>query len=198
MVFKFFHNKGDSKSLNLTDEQLIRDFLRKDDLEIYAVLFQRYSHLIYGVCLKYLRDEEESKDAVMQLFEDVSLKLKNHCVDHFKNWLYTVTKNHCLMLLRSRKSYLHLKEKIIQKNEQDFMEFDELLHLNENSNPDNRKLENALTNLKKEHRICIRLMYYEKKSYHEITEITGYSLNQVKSYIQNGKRNLRNFMIESK
>ena len=174
---------------------LIEQYLRQDDLDIFAILFQRYAHLIYGVCLKYLRDEEESKDATMQLFEDVAVKLKKHEIQHFKNWLYSVAKNHCLMLLRSRKSYLHLKEKIIKENEPDFMEFDELLHLNEEGYSDDRKLANALVSLKEEHRICIRLMYYEKKSYREITEITGYSLNEVKSYIQNGKRNLKNFMI---
>ena len=195
MAFNFFHTKSKSNGRNLTDEMLIEQYLRQDDLDIFAILFQRYAHLIYGVCLKYLRDEEESKDAVMQLFEDVAVKLKKHEIQHFKNWLYSVAKNHCLMLLRSRKSYLHLKEKIIKENEPDFMEFDELLHLNEEGYSDDRKLANALVSLKEEHRICIRLMYYEKKSYREITEITGYSLNEVKSYIQNGKRNLKNFMI---
>lgn len=195
MAFNFFHTKSKSNGRNLTDEMLIEQYLRQDDLDIFAILFQRYAHLIYGVCLKYLRDEEESKDATMQLFEDVAVKLKKHEIQHFKNWLYSVAKNHCLMLLRSRKSYLHLKEKIIKENEPDFMEFDELLHLNEEGYSDDRKLANALVSLKEEHRICIRLMYYEKKSYREITEITGYSLNEVKSYIQNGKRNLKNFMI---
>jgi RNA polymerase sigma factor (sigma-70 family) len=195
LAFNFFHKKNKSNIQNLTDEVLVELYIQQDDLDIFAILFQRYTHLIYGVCLKYLRDEEESKDAVMQLFEDVAEKLKKHEIQHFKNWLYSVTKNHCLMLLRSRKSYLHLKGKIILENVPDFMEFDEILHLNENSYSVDGKLENALISLKEEHRICIRLMYYENKSYREITEITGYSLNEVKSYIQNGKRNLKNFMI---
>ena len=144
MKFNFFHTKNKLINPNLTDKVLIEKYRQKGDLEIVALLFQRYSHLIFGVCLKYLRDEEESKDAVMQLFEDLAEKLKKHEVQQFKSWLYTVTKNHCLMLLRSRKSYLLLKEKIIHENEQDFMEFDDLLHHNENNEPENGKLEKAL------------------------------------------------------
>ena len=80
MAFNFFHTKSKSNGRNLTDEMLIEQYLRQDDLDIFAILFQRYAHLIYGVCLKYLRDEEESKDAVMQLFEDVAVKLKKHSI----------------------------------------------------------------------------------------------------------------------
>ena len=198
MKFNLFHTKSKLISKDLTDMVLIEKYRQNGDLEIVALLFQRYSHLIFGVCLKYLRDEEESKDAVMQLFEDLAEKLKKHEVQQFKNWLYSVTKNHCLMLLRSRKSYLHLKEKIIRENEQNFVDFDDLLHHNENDETKNGELEKALVSLKEEHRVCIRLMYYEKKSYREITEITGYTLKQVKSYIQNGKRNLRNSMINGR
>ncbi len=186
------------KDRNLTDEKLVKEYRHSEDLNIFAILFDRYTHLIYGICLKYLKNEEDSKDAVMQLFEEIAEKLKNHEVQNFKNWLYTVTKNHCLMSLRAKKSVMKIKEKIFLENRHEFMEFEDKMHLNENNDSYELKLKNALVKLKEEHRICIRLMYYEKKSYLEITEITGYSLSQVKSYIQNGKRNLKNIIIAGK
>ena len=49
----------------------------------------------------------------------------------------------------------------------------------------------SLEELNPEQKQCLILFYLEKKSYQEISENTGFSLMQVKSYIQNGKRNLK-------
>ena len=61
-------------------------------------------HLVYGVCLKYLKNRDESKDAVMQIFEKLIIEIPKQKIENFRSWLYVVTKNYCLMQLRSQKS----------------------------------------------------------------------------------------------
>lgn len=195
---KNIHNKFRlSVDYNLTDDELVTEYFLNGKLEIIGELYKKYTHLVFGVCLKYLKNEEKSKDAVMEIFESLMEKLKIHNVSNFKSWLYTVTKNHCLMLLRSDSSYNKLKNRIFHNFMSENMELqsqmhplfeDEQKHLIEN-------LDKALNKLKKEQENCIRLMYLENKSYKEIADITGYSMKEVKSHIQNGKRNLKNYMI---
>ncbi|HMC85794.1 MAG TPA: sigma-70 family RNA polymerase sigma factor, partial [Chitinophagaceae bacterium] len=87
-----------------SDKELVLAYQQSGDLKLLSNLYQRYMELVYGVCLKYLADPETAKDAVMQVFEELIIKLKKHEVDNFKSWLYTVAKNHCLMQLRSGKN----------------------------------------------------------------------------------------------
>jgi RNA polymerase sigma factor (sigma-70 family) len=183
---------------NYTDEKLVAEYFSNHDAGIIGELFKRYTHLVFGICLKYLKNEDMSKDAVMEIFENLIEKLKTHEVSNFKNWLYSVSKNHCLMLLRTETANIKMKERIYQSFIEESVELqdemhlvfkDEQLHLTD-------KFEKAFRKLKKEQVNCIRLMYLENKSYKEITEITGYSIKKVKSYIQNGKRNLKNYLID--
>jgi len=59
-----------------------------------------------------------------------------------------------------------------------------------------QQLPNAISNLNTEQRLCINLFYLKEKCYEEISMQTGYSLKQVKSYIQNGKRNLKIYLSQ--
>ena len=171
---------------NKTDEELIGLYKRTGDLEIVGVLYDRYTALTYGVCLKYLKDREESRDAVMQIFEKLIVSLKSHDVKVFKGWLYVTARNHCLMFLRSRKG----------KHFEDLSPF--LMETESNGHQEGAEIEGNLTRLEKcmeslarEQQECVRLFYLHQKCYKEITAATGYDLNKVKSYIQNGKRNLK-------
>jgi len=134
----------------------------------------------------------------MEIFESLVEKLKAHRVANFKSWLYMVTKNHCLMLLRSYSSYARLKERIFYNSLSEIMEINDQMHPLFKDDPDvmTANLNKALGKLKAEQGNCIRLMYLENKSYKEIAEITGYTLKEVKSHIQNGKRNLKNYLIK--
>jgi RNA polymerase sigma factor (sigma-70 family) len=183
---------------NLADEELIAEYFSNGQLKIIGELFKRYTHLVFGACLKYLKDEEKSKDAVMEIFESLAEKLKTHRVTNFKSWLYMVTKNYCLMLLRSDSSYARLKERIFYNSLSEIMEINDQMHPLFGDDPDvmTANLNEALGKLKAEQGNCIRLMYLENKSYKEIAEITGYTLKEVKSHIQNGKRNLKNYLIK--
>ena len=157
-----------------------------------GILYKRYSHLVLGLSLKYLKDEDEAKDAVMQIFEKLIADLLRHNVEYFKSWLYTFSKNHCLMIIRNQQSKLK-KEIDLQVHADSFMETDNNLHLNNGSEKEKQyeALEKAISELNEDQRRCIDLFYLKNKSYNEIVDATGYSLNEVKSFIQNGKRNLK-------
>ena len=176
-----------------SDEELIRQYQATADPAFAAELYQRYTHLVYGICLKYLKDEEDSKDAVMQLFEKILQSLRNQQVQKFENWLYVLTKNYCLMVLRTRKSMAGklVRQELSALNlPAEESSAEEALLVEQRLN----HLEEGLNHIPEEQRVCIELFYLHKKCYHEITQITGYDLNKVKSYIQNGKRNLKIYL----
>ncbi len=182
---------------NQPDDELIRNFLQKEDTSAFDELFRRYSHLIFFVCQKYLRNSEDSKDAVLEIFEKVHGTLHNHDVSNFKSWLYSVAKRHCLMKLRQTET----KRLLIKKPEEMenfFMENQDFMHLLNEDITESYDLESALRKLEQKQRQCIRLFYYERLSYQEIAEKTGFELKQVKSFIQNGKRNLRKILTREK
>ena len=142
-------------------------------------------HLVYGLCLKYLKNREDSQDAAMAIYEHTSGKLISTEVQHFKSWLYMVSKNHCLMELRKKNPEVHAEI---------FMESDHVVHLNDEKvalEKDLDALEDCIEQLKSEQRECVKLFFLEKKSYQQVNEETGIDLKKVKSHIQNGKRNLK-------
>ncbi len=170
-----------------SDEELISLYKKTDDLAIVGVLYDRYTALTFGVCLKYLKDREESRDAVMQIFEKLIVTLKEHEINVFKGWLYVTARNHCLMQIRSKKG------KKFEELSPFLMETDGNGHQEQGPEieDDLRKLEECMEALGNEQKQCVQLFYLQQKCYKEITESTGYDLNKVKSYIQNGKRNLK-------
>ena len=171
----------------LPDKELVAVFRTSRNMEVLAVLFQRYMDLLYGVCLKYLKQPETAKDAVMQIFEELVVKLPKHEVDNFKSWLYTLAKNHCLMQLRTPKNL-----KTTEFNP-DSMQLEEEMHLNgiQLKEENLQKLERCLETLSTEQKKSVELFYLQNKCYKEIAEETGIEWNKVRSFIQNGRRNLK-------
>lgn len=176
---------------NLSDSELIERYRYSYDNAYLGELFQRYSHMLYGVCLKYMKEEEKAKDVVMEVFEKILTDLKRHQVENFRTWVYSVAKNQCLMKLRKEKRVQVRHEEYVHVTEQ-IMELELPEHLNgETQEETDRKLMAAVDKLKEEQQQCIRLFYFEKKSYEEIEAQTGFTYKQVKSFLQNGKRNLK-------
>ncbi|MCS3795747.1 RNA polymerase sigma factor [Niastella sp. OAS944] len=171
----------------LPDRELVSLFRTSGNMEVLAVLFQRYMDLLYGVCLKYLKQPEPAKDAVMQIFEELVAKLPKHEVDNFKSWLYTLAKNYCLMQLRTPKNL-----KTTEFNP-DGMQLEEEMHLNgiQVKEENLQKLERCLQTLSPEQKKAVELFYLQNKCYKEIAEATGIEWNKVRSFIQNGRRNLK-------
>ena len=179
-----------------TDNELITKYKKTSDNSLVGELYKRYSHLVYGVCLKYLKNEEESKDAVLQIFENLLTDLKKHEIANFKSWLHSVARNHCLMFLRKQQTQLkrvNEYEAVYQHEETFSAPF--AVHDKEEKEIMLTKLEEAMLGLKEEQRVCIELFFLEEKCYNEVADITGYDIKKVKSYIQNGKRNLANIML---
>jgi RNA polymerase sigma factor (sigma-70 family) len=175
------------KYKHIDDNQLLQHFYADKNNEWLGILLQRYTLLLLGVCMKYLKNEEEAKDAVQQVFLKVITELHKYKVDYFKSWLYMVAKNHCLMKLRDKGKYTaEINDRLLttpdeQPDRSEFALKDITL----------ANMETALKQLNAEQQQCVTLFYLEKKSYKEIAEQTGFTLLQVKSYIQNGKRNLK-------
>jgi RNA polymerase sigma-70 factor (ECF subfamily) len=181
-------------SSSLTDKELVLLYKKTHDMNILGDLYQRYMDMLYGVCLKYFKDTEIAKDAVLSIFEELITKLQKHDVENFKSWVYQVAKNHCLMQLRKDKKFT--KAQI----DPDIMQNEEIVHLNgELEKEENfKQLDFCLGQLNKEQRQVLELFYLQNKCYKEIVEQTGLEWNAVRSFIQNGKRNLKICMDQQK
>lgn len=182
---KFIKNTHGIKDQD--DLSLVAQYKRTGNLEILGALYSRYMHLVYGVCLNYLKEEEASKDAVMQIFEELVVKLRHHEVKNFKSWLHVLTRNHCLMVLRKTS-----KNNTVSIDDA-FVENAEFVHLDIEDTKEKQLtvMEKCIATLPEEQRISVDLFYLQEKCYKEVAEITGFEMLKVKSYIQNGKRNLK-------
>ncbi len=182
-------NKKEFK--HISDQDLLAQYYSNRDNRLLGILLQRYTLLLLGVCMKYLKNEEAAKDAVQQIFLKVIHELQRYQVQFFKSWLYMIARNHCLMQLRNHgvKNVAEIKEDIAEEEFplQQQVEREKLLLL----------VETSVDELNYDQKTCITLFYLNKKSYQQITEQTGFSLMQVKSFIQNGKRNLK-LLVEKK
>ena len=169
------------------DDELLKQFVETSNQEWLGRLYARYIPLVYGLCLKYLRHTEDAEDAVNNIYEELTQKIQKYQIENFKTWLYSVAKNYCLQAIRKDKNLIF--EEIDTRN----MESDEFEHLIDVD--EDRQKEDALnfclTTLTDEQRQCVIQFFFEEFSYADIVKKNGFELNKVKSYIQNGKRNLR-------
>lgn len=175
------------KYAHIDDQQLLHYFYQDKNNEWLGILLPRYTLLLLGVCVKYLKNEELAKDAVQQVFIKAITELHKYKVDYFKSWIYMVAKNHCLMQLRDKnKATLEMKEQYVQKP---YEQTDVPSQIEKDHQLQNMEI--ALQQLSIEQKQCVTLFYLQKLSYQQIATQTGFTLLQVKSHIQNGKRNLK-------
>lgn len=175
------------------DKELLIAFKQTGNINLLSTLYQRYMDLVFGVCLKYFKDAERSKDAVMDIFDELNTKLRVHEVENFKSWLHVLARNHCLMQLRSPRNIKTTEfNPVFMYSEQNTHLNGEVLEKEENF----KKLEQCMESLPDEQKQAVQLFYLESKCYNEIAAITGFDWNKVRSYIQNGKRNLKLCMEE--
>lgn len=178
-------------SATLTDDELVVDFKQNHNQQALASLYLRYTDLVYGVCLKYLKNAEHSKDAVMEIYEELTKKLLTHNVDSFKSWLYVLSKNYCLMQLRKSKKAI-----VVEFDGSGFMQSEDFSHLTNALQKEKEfsQLELCLQQLNKEQFTVIEKFYLQQKCYNQIVEETQIEWNKVRSLVQNGRRNLKNCM----
>jgi RNA polymerase sigma factor (sigma-70 family) len=179
--------KNTTKINEQDDLSLIAAYKQGGDLEVLGKLYNKYMHLVFGVCFNYFKDEELSKDAVMQIFEGLVVKLKVHEVQNFKSWLHVLTRNHCLMALRksAKNPTVALEDNFVENG--DFVHLD----IDDAKETQLTVMEKCMETLSEEQRRSVDLFYLQEKCYKEVADITGYEMLKVKSYIQNGKRNLK-------
>jgi RNA polymerase sigma-70 factor (ECF subfamily) len=186
-----------SEKKSFSDQLLLQRYRENGDNECAGILLKRYSLLVFGVCMKYLKNSTDAKDATQQVFEKAILEAQKYDIPYFKSWIYSVARNHCLMQLRSAST----KPRILDEYPEDLTSdavSDHEITLNALSiENEESSLLHAIDELSKEQSACIRLFYLKKLSYQEIQKTTGFNFHQVKSYIQNGKRNLR-IILEKK
>jgi RNA polymerase sigma-70 factor (ECF subfamily) len=184
------HQGGEIGLTKLPDNELIDRFRYSHDNLYIGELYSRYSHLVLGLCIKYFRDIETAKDATMSIFELSMRELKRHRIENFKSWLFTVSKNYCLQELRKKNS-LFQKEELYKVFLSETMESDLAMHPIDEKEKLITKMESLLPSIKNNQRICLKMFYLEGKSYADISQELNFSLKDVKSHIQNGKRNLK-------
>lgn len=181
---------GSNNIKKLSDEEIIISYRRTGKIRFFNEIYRRYYHLVYGVCLNFLKNENEAKEVLTGVFEKLYTHLRINEIEYFKTWLFSVAKNFCLMHLRSKGR----EQKRIEQFRTNFPHFQNGYDTENETNFDEKTLQllpHAIEQLKSEQKICISLFYLEQKCYSDISEITGFELKQVKSNIQNGKRNLR-------
>lgn len=187
----YFHSVAKDRFDHISDTELLEKFYRDHNNEWLGIVLQRYTLLLLGVCMKYLKNEEEAKDAVQQVFLKAITELAKYRVAYIKSWLYMVARNYCLMKLRDKNIFIPVEEDTqlaaVETDRKEINTKELTLSL----------LESSLEQLNPEQKTCVTLFYLQKKSYQEIVDQTGFTLLQVKSHIQNGKRNLK-LLVEKK
>ncbi len=177
----------------LTDRELVEQYKATRDPVHLGALFERYTHLALGVSLRYLRNREDAEDAVMEVYERLTKVLLEHEVANFKSWLYSVVANHCRMALRRRKSApvaVEASEELLDA----VLASAPAPHEDEEGERLMQALPAALARLGEGQKRCLELFYLEGHSYVEVARRSGFALNEVKSHIQNGKRNLKTLL----
>lgn len=172
---------------NYTDEELVQLFQVQQNRKALGLLYRRYAHLVLGLCLDYLKNREDAKDAVMDIFEKAGRKLADQTINNFRSWLFYVSRNHCIDILRKR-----IREVPLEFSEALFVESPGEDRLKEEDQIE--LLTAAIAALKPHQRDCISLFYLKGQSYEKVCERTGFSMKEVKSYLQNGRRNLKNIL----
>jgi RNA polymerase sigma-70 factor (ECF subfamily) len=178
----------------LNDKVLLDSYRVSGDNKYIGTLLARYSLMVFGVCMKYLKNTADAQDAAQQVFEKAFTEVDKYEIPYFKSWIYTVARNICLMRLRNHRHLLEPIEEFQEMPDLEIVSADELRLKEFLKEQENASLHEALDELNQEQATCIKLFYFEKKSYQEIQHSTGYTFHQVKSHIQNGKRMLRNIL----
>lgn len=176
-----------NKHPELSDEQLIEGFTLQNDATYIAELFGRYADLVFGLCLKHLKDVHDSEDTAYEIFEILLKKIPTNNITQFKSWLYRVTSNYCIDKIRKRKT-----NQIIYVDDK-FESFIDILDYNDSQEKEAllKKIDNCLSKLNEDQKTCIDLFYFQEKTYQDIALTLNISWSATRSYIQNGKRNLK-------
>jgi len=174
-----------------TDEEMLANYRLHRENQWLGALLQRYTMLLLGVGLKYLKEKTLAEDAVQQVFLKTITHLPAGPIANFKGWLYVLMRNHCLQQIRDNNIHFADSSLLpeIEAEQAPLGGLPELEHTLE-------EMHEAVAQLNEDQRVTITLFYLERMSYEQIITQTGYTFMQVKSFIQNGKRNLKTILLK--
>ncbi len=168
-----------------SDKELLHALKRNNNRHVIEEIWHRYSRLIYGLCLKILQSKPDALDALNGIFEKLIIKLPQQNIENLNAWIYTFSKNYCLEILRTQQRRQSIFNQYIEETK---------INIKNNTKPENHheSLTLAINKLPEKQKICLELFYYQNLSYQEISKETGIELGQIRSHLQNGRRNLKN------
>ena len=152
--------------------------------------FVLYREDVLGLCYYYTRDVELSKDLTMDTFETYLKRgKKGPVINDIKSYLLGIARNLCMAHFKKSKRTQSIEESVLQ-----FMEYEDENAPNGEEVID--RLMMSMCKLTTDQRRCVELFFIKGCSYNQISKKLNFSYNEVKSFIQNGKRNLKKLMIQ--
>ena len=173
---------------NISDNELLQMYFKTDNLDYIGILFKRYTRILIGVSLKYTSDLHHAEDVVQQVFIKF-LDAVHPQIANVGGWLYQMTKNESINFTKKqgRQQIQHLEREEYHLSDTTDDEIKALLYKEHQS----ELLMAAISELKSDQRKAIECFYFHNLSYEQIAVQNNWSIGEVKSYIQNAKRNLK-------
>lgn len=169
-------------------EELAREYYLTGSKNAFSELYRRTRVLVLACAVKILKEEQLALDISSEVYSRLMLKLRETLPLNFKPWLYAVTRNQCLEWLRRERrqpffdsldSEIEMVAEVTEEKDSNFFQ---------------EEVRRAIQGLTPKQVTCIELFFLSGMRYKEIAEETGFSLKEVKSHIQNGKRKLRHLL----
>ncbi|MEL6655687.1 MAG: sigma-70 family RNA polymerase sigma factor [Bacteroidota bacterium] len=176
-----------------SDEELVRQFQQSGDRFLLGLLLRRYSQSILGTCHYYLRQPQDAEDAAMEVCELIVRQLqKPKEIKRFKDWVFIIARNYCFRKLKDNKRLTELSTEW----EKDFLNSDVQYELGDTLYVQEEALyarvDAEIQQLNEQQRLCLTAFYWQGEKYKDIAARYGMTTDEVRSAIQNGRRNLRN------
>ncbi len=186
-----FHKSLTSLALRqMTDDQCLKRIAAGEE-EPFQVLFERYGELVFGYCVKLLKDRERAEDASQEAWVKIIKNAnKYECQGKFRAWLLQITRNTCFSLFRDLKKNRtedvsdHEIEDMSQKSILDLMSAEE----------NKAKLKKCIEDLPENQRLALLVWMTEDKSYEEIAEHMQTSVSAVKSLLFRSRQSLKEML----
>lgn len=153
------------------EEIYIINRIKSGDKEAFSLVVDRYSDMVYTLCLRMLGVEADAADAAQEVFVKVYRSMAGFQEkSKFSTWIYRIAYNHCISVIRKKVKIIDMVDELpdVEVNNQDVSGL-ELISSEERK----RYLNMAIEALAETDAVVITLFYYDELSLEEIAEVTG-------------------------